>query len=95
MATTKVTFSLDSRTVGLLNDAARRLLKPKSAVVRDAIQDFHCRIGRLSEAERIRLLTAFDDLVPKIKERPAADVDREIREIRVARRGGGRRTPAK
>lgn len=94
MATTKVTFTLDSQTVGLLNDAARRLSRPKSAVVRDAIQDFHCRIDRLSESERVRLLAAFDDLVPKIEQRSTEEVDREIREIRDARSRGGRRTPA-
>jgi predicted transcriptional regulator len=94
MATTKVTFTLDSQTVGLLNDAARRLARPKSAVVRDAIQDFHCRIDRLSESERVRLLAAFDDLVPKIEQRNTEEVDREIREIRDARVRGGRRTPA-
>lgn len=93
MAAVKVTFSLDSTTVDLLNAAAQRLNKPKSAVVRDAIQDFHARIDRLSEAERLRLLAVFDELVPQIPERPAADAEREIREIRASRRRGGRRTP--
>lgn len=93
MTTVKVTFSLDLATVDLLNAAAQRLNQSKSAVVRTAIRDFHARLDRLSEAERLRLLAAFDELVPQIPERPAEDVEREIREIRASRRRGGRRTP--
>ena len=90
--TVKVTFTLDSVTVGRLNQAAERLQRPKSQVVRDAIREFHERIGRLSEAERTRLLRAFDELVPAIPARPQGEVDREIAEIRKARRAGGRRS---
>jgi len=49
------------------------------------------KIGRLSEGERQRLLRAFDQLVPRIAARSAAEVDRELRSIRRARMGGGRR----
>lgn len=94
MTTVKGTFSLDPATVDLLNAAAQRLNQSKSAVVRTAIRDFHARLDRLSEAERLRLLAAFDELVPQIPERPAGDAEREIREIRASRRRGGRRTPA-
>jgi hypothetical protein len=37
------------------------------------------------------MLRDFDALVPRIPERPAAAVDRELDELRLARRGGGRR----
>jgi hypothetical protein len=60
-------------------------------VVREAVQDYHLRIGKLSEAERRRMLADFDRLVPMIPDRPAADVDKEIDEIRKARRRGGRK----
>lgn len=93
VAVVKATFSLDPKTVGLLADAARRLAKPKSEIVRGAIRDYCARIGRLSEEERLRLLAVFDDLVPKIPERPQEEVDRELREIRESRRTGGRSTP--
>lgn len=93
MSGVRVTFSLDRETVGLLNDAAQRLAKSKSEIVRSAIRDYCARIGRLSEDERLRLLAAFDELVPKIPKRPQEEVDQELREIRESRRTGGRRTP--
>jgi len=54
MAATKVTFTLDQATIGRLQDAAERLRIPKSEVVRQAIGEFHERLG-LSERERHRL----------------------------------------
>ncbi len=64
---------------------------PKSQVVREAIGEYSARIGRLGEEERRRLLRTFDEVVPAIPDRPAAEVDREINETRKARRAGGRR----
>ncbi len=89
---TKVTFTVDETTIARLNDAARRLSIPKSEVVREAIHDYHQRIGRLGEAERRRMLADFDRLVPRIPARSSEDVDKEIGEIRRMRRRGGRRT---
>lgn len=86
----KVTFTLDERTIHRLEVAAERLRKPKSEVVRDAIADYHDRVGQLSEAERRRLLVAFDRLVPAIPQRPAEQVSRELRSVRAERRAGGR-----
>jgi predicted DNA-binding protein len=94
MGTVKVTFTLDESTVARLGDAAHRLAKAKSAVVREAIEDYHERIGQLSERERVRMLRVFDELVPRIPARPLAEVDKELRAIRAARRAGGRRSPA-
>ena len=91
MATVKVTFTLDEPTVSRLQDTSTLLAKPKSAIVREAIQEFYDRIGRLSERERVSLLRTFDELVPKIPARSAAEVDRELAEIRSARKTGGRR----
>jgi Arc/MetJ-type ribon-helix-helix transcriptional regulator len=92
MGTVKVTFTLDEPTVARLQAAAERLAKPKSEVVREAIQDFHERIGRLSERERRHLLCAFDDLVPRIPRRPLAAVQKELHDLRRSRRAGGRRS---
>lgn len=92
MAMVKVTFSLAPETVGMLSDAAERLSKPKSEVVRDAIEDYHARIDRLSETERTRMLAAFDEFSSKLSPRADEDVDREIEEVRASRRRGGRRT---
>ena len=95
MGTVKVTFTLDEPTVGRLRDAAERLAKPKSEVVREALKDFHERIGRLREGERLQLLRAFDELVPRIPACPLARVRRELQEIRRRRREGGRRSAGK
>jgi len=89
----KVTFTFDEETVATLRRAAARLAKPQSAVVREAIREYALRIGKLSEAERRRLLEIFDTMLPKIPTRPASETDAELREIRAARRRGGRRHP--
>jgi predicted DNA-binding protein len=88
---TKMTFSLDDDTVTRLRTAAERVGKPQSQVVREAVAEYAERIGRLSEAERAALLRTFDRLVPTLPPRSAAAVDAEIRELRTARRRGGRR----
>ena len=90
MATIKMTFTLDEATAARLRDAAAALRKPKSEVVREAIADYAERVGRLTEAERRRLLGVFDELVPAIPARPENEVDAELAEIRRARRVGGR-----
>ena len=92
MATKKVTFTLDPETISRLSATAERLALPKSVVVREAIKDFSDRAGRLSERERQRTLEAFDRLVPAIPPRPLRDVERELAEVRNARRAAGRRS---
>ncbi|HTP87505.1 MAG TPA: ribbon-helix-helix protein, CopG family [Bryobacteraceae bacterium] len=91
MATVKVTFTLDRPTVDRLQDAATRLARPKSEVVRDAILDYYERIGQLSQRERLAMLRTFDELVPKIPSRSRAAVEKELSQLRQARRSGGRR----
>jgi predicted transcriptional regulator len=86
----KVTFTLDDATVARLRQAAERLAKPQSQVVREAVADYALRAGRLSELERLRLLAEFDALVPRIPSRPVKEVDREVAGVRAARRRGGR-----
>lgn len=95
MAAIKVTFTLDPATIRRLRDAAARLALPKSQVVRQAIADYHERIGRLSGRERLRLLRTFDRVVPRIPQRDASDVEAELKQIRDARRAAGRRTTAR
>jgi len=92
MALAKVTFTLDEATVRRIRDSAEKLAKPQSAVVREAVREFYDRMGKLSEQERLTLLRAFDELVPKIPHRSAAFVGRELAEVRRARRAGGRRS---
>lgn len=90
MASTKATFTLDPDTIARLAATAERQQRSKSEIVRLAIHDFSERAERLSERERRQLLARFDELVPKIPERPAAAVDAELAAVRGARRRGGR-----
>ena len=87
----KVTFTLDDRTVSRLRQTAARANKPQSQVVREAVNDYADRVGRLSESERLRMLATLDAIVSRKPARTAAAVDQELREIRAARRSGGRR----
>jgi hypothetical protein len=91
----KVTFSLDEATVDRLKTTSARLGIPQSQVVREAVADYAARAGRLSEAERREMLRAIDRLLPQVPGRPDRDTDRELRAIRTARRGGGRRHPGR
>jgi hypothetical protein len=93
MATTKRTFTLGNATAAKLDDTEDRIAIPKSGIVREGISEFHERIGRLSEHERVRMLRVLDELLPRIPERSEADVDFEISEIRLARHGGARLHP--
>jgi hypothetical protein len=91
----KVTFTLDDETVGRLRRIAERTRKPQSLVVREAIAEYAARGERLTEEERDRALKVFDALVPAVRRRAPAEVARELRALRQARRRGGRRTAAR
>jgi hypothetical protein len=95
MATSKVTFTLDEATVHMIADAAERLAKPKSQVVREAVSEYHERIGRLSARERLEKLRLLDALLPLIPSRGRGAAQRELKAIRAARRSGGRRSLAR
>jgi Arc/MetJ-type ribon-helix-helix transcriptional regulator len=87
----RVTFSLDDGTVAEIRRTAARLRKPQSHVVRDAIADYAARADRLSERERLQMLSTLDRLRRSPSTRTAADVDAELHAARDARRAGGRR----
>jgi predicted DNA-binding protein len=91
-ATTKATFTLDNSTLKRLEEAAERLNLSKSEVVREAVEDYYQRIGKLSERERLRALQVFDELVAPLPARAEADVAAELAQVREDRRSGGRRT---
>ncbi len=94
MGKKKVTYTLDEKTVGQIDRAARYLRIPKSQVVREAVGEYSANLGRLSEEERKRMLKVLDDHLAAGPTRPREEVDHELRDIREARRGGGRRTPS-
>lgn len=88
--TRKMTFSLDDATAVSLERAADRLSKPKSWVVREAIRTYGESLGKLSDEEQTRMLAVFDEVISRIPERPAKEVDEELSELRRSRREGGR-----
>jgi len=88
----KMTFTLDAATAARIAQTAERLGLPKSGVVREAVRDYAARVGKLAENERLRLLEAFDRLVDRIPSQPASTADRELADMRRARRAGGRRS---
>ena len=90
MNKSRATFTRDEETEAVLRRTAERLAKSKSEIVREAVQEYGARVGRLSEAERLRLLAAFDEHVPAIPERSLAEVEAELEEVRRGRRTGGR-----
>ena len=84
----KVTFSLDDETVQALKKAAQRTRKPQSLIVREAIFHYAAREELLSDAERERLLNVLQQIQRRPPTRSAADVDRELEDLRRARRTG-------
>ena len=94
MGKKKVTYTLDEKTVGQIDRAARYLRIPKSQVVREAVGEYSANLGRLSEEERERMLKVLDDHLAAGPTRSREEVEQELRDIREARRGGGRRTPS-
>jgi predicted transcriptional regulator len=89
----KVTFTVDEQTVDLLRRMAIRMKKPQSVVFREAIRDYSERADQLTTAEKERMLAVVDRMMAREASRPEAEVDAEIRQVRAARRTGGRRTP--
>jgi len=91
MAAIRVTFTFDPATIIRLNDAAKRLSKPKNEIVREAIEEYHQRITRLSDSDKQRMLKVLDEIANRPPTRPQIEVEAELKEIRRARRHGGRR----
>ena len=87
----KVTFTVDAESVAALRRLARRLQKPQSAVIREAIAFYEPHAGQLSAPERERRVQLFDDVLARIPAAQAAAADRELRELRRSRRTGWQR----
>ena len=90
----KITFSVDEQTARTLKATAERLNKPQSLVVREAVAEYAARSSQLSEVERRRMLMAIDTMMKRPASRPPAALERELREVRRARRTGGRASRA-
>jgi O6-methylguanine-DNA--protein-cysteine methyltransferase len=88
---TKVTFTLDDDTVATIREIAERRRKPQSLIVREAVAAYAAQEEKLDDGERTRRLRVLDDLAAEPQTRRQADVDQELRQIRVGRRVGWRR----
>ena len=89
----KMTFTLDDATVAHLRRTAERQRKPQSWIVREAVAEYAQRADRLSATEKRHLLEVVDRVRRAATQKSAAAVDRELADLRAARRGGGRRHP--
>jgi hypothetical protein len=92
----KATFTLDDDTLRTIRKLAQRSKKPQSFVVREAVAHYAAREEKLSPEERDRILKALDELRSRPRQpddKTAEDVDRELEELRLARRGRGRLHP--
>lgn len=90
---TKVTMTLSDDAIEALNRSAKNLGKPKSQIVREALLSYADRPGELTPEERARRMAILEEIRKSFPTRPQREADAEIREIRRARRRGGRRTP--
>ena len=87
----KRTFVLDDESSAQLDRTADLLGMARSQVVREAVRLYAEQACRLSEGERTRALTAFDEALARLPDRPREEVRAELEGISEARRGGGRR----
>jgi predicted DNA-binding protein len=89
----KMTFTIDEDTADTLRRISKRVDRPQSQVLREAIRHYEPLAGQLSAAERRKRVELFDRVVARIPNRPALEVDAELREIRASRRAGWHRKP--
>ena len=85
---TKVTYSLDDETVRRIRRLAERSRKPQSLVVREAVAQYAAREEKLTPEERDRKLALLREFAGKLPTRPQDEVDRELEDLRQARRVG-------
>ena len=81
-----MTFTLDAATADRLRRMAALTRRPQSAIVRDAIRDFEANSQRLSPAEQQRMLAVIDEIAARPIDRSAADVRKELAELRAVER---------
>src|SRR2546428_2365540 len=91
----KMTFTIDETTAETLRRISKRVHRPQSQVLREAIHHYEPHAGNLSTEERERRVRLFDQVIARIPARPASEVDTELREIRRSRRAGWHRKAAR
>lgn len=86
----KMTFNFSEETAAHLRETASRLKKTNTDVVREAIEEAYKKSDRMSDEERERKLAFLKEYAKKLPTRSAAEVDRELAELRESRRTGWR-----
>jgi hypothetical protein len=84
----KMTFTIDEDTADTLRRISKRVDRPQSQVLREAIRHYEPHAGQLSAQERKARVELFDKVLARIPKTPANMVDAELREIRNSRRKG-------
>jgi predicted transcriptional regulator len=85
---TKVTFTLDDETVRHIRKLAEQSRKPQSLIVREAVAHYAAREETLSEDERQAKVAILREIAALPPTRSNEEVDRELEELRRARREG-------
>ncbi|MGE3840209.1 MAG: ribbon-helix-helix protein, CopG family [Vicinamibacterales bacterium] len=88
-----MTFTLDDAAVQALKRMTSRTRRSQSHVLREALCHYEPYAGQLSRDDRQRRLALLDRVVADIPAKTAAEVDRELNELRRSRRAGWRRSP--
>ncbi len=86
----KMTFNFDAETIAHLNEAARRLSKSKSDIVRAGIEEVYQKSDKMSDEERERKIAFLKEYAKRKLPGTRADAEREKQEIRESRRTGWR-----
>jgi len=86
----KMTFTIDNDTADTLRRISKRVDRPQSQVLREAIRHYEPHAGQLSAQERKTRVELFDRVIKSIPKTPAKKVDAELLDIRSSRRQGWR-----
>jgi predicted DNA-binding protein len=86
----KMTFTIDEDTADTLRRISKRVDRPQSQVLREAIRHYEPHAGQLSAQERRARVELFDQVIDRIPKKSAKQVDSELRDIRSSRRQGWR-----
>lgn len=87
----KMTFSLDDSTADTLKRLSKRLQRPQSQVLREAISYYEPHAGKLTKAQQAERVALFDKVLAAVPSRPVSEVDAELKNVRQSRRTGWRR----
>jgi predicted DNA-binding protein len=91
----KMTFTIDEDTADTLRRISKRVDRPQSQVLREAIRHYEPHAGQLSAAERRARVELFDRVIARIPTSAEKKVDAELRDIRSSRRGWRSKTKPK